>query len=118
MYPKDPVKIGENWSVSNTSVNMNGLKMNVNIKYTLEDVNNNIATVSVDGVINGKGDIVNGSTTIRMEMNGTEKGALSVYLNDGHLKNGAYTMDVNGNMDVGGQKMPLTMQADFTMSDK
>jgi Family of unknown function (DUF6263) len=116
-YPKDPVKIGDSWNAT-TTINMSGVDMLVNIKYTLLSVKDNLAEVAVDGAVDGKGNMTQSGMSFALDINGTEKGTLGISLIDGYMKSGTYTLDVNGDMEAAGQKIPITMTGDCTMSGK
>ena len=118
MYPGKPVKVGESWT-SKTVVNIADIDMKVNVKYTLIGVKNGLADIDVDGVIDGKGEM-NKSSGVPLEiaMSGTQKGTMTIKMTDGYLQNGAYKMDIKADMVVMGQKIPMTMKADYTLNGK
>ncbi len=115
MYPKNKVAIGESWKNTNNA-NFAGLEMKIVIKYTLQSVNNGIATISVDGQINGKGKME--ALPMEIDMKGTQKGAMFVQLSNGYLQKGNYTMDVAATMEMMGQKIPMTMVGDYALKGK
>jgi hypothetical protein len=117
MYPNKPVKVGESWNAK-TKVNMAKIDMVIDIKYTLVGIKNGLADIDVDGVLDGKGEMKQQSMTIGVAMSGTQKGMLTIKMDDGYLQNGSYKMDVKADMEVSGQKIPMTMKADYLLNNK
>lgn len=117
LYPSKPVKVGDTWE-SETSMSLADINMKVKIKYKLASVKNGVADIDVDGVIDGSGTMNKGSNSMNMNMSGTQKGTMSVNLSDGYLINGGYKMDVKADMEMMGQKIPMTLKADYTVSGK
>lgn len=116
MYPVKPVKIGEVWE-STTTMSMANIDMKVIIKYKLIGVKNGVADINVDGVIDGKGKMKQGGMETDLAMSGTQKGVITITMDNGYLKNGAYKMDIKANMETMGQKIPMTMKADYNLSN-
>jgi hypothetical protein len=115
MYPGKPVKVGDTWS-NTASMNIANIDMKVKMNYKLIGVKNGLADIDVDGVIDGKGNMNQSGIKLEMAMSGTQKGTLTIKMDDGYLKNGAYKMDVKADMEMMGQKIPMTMKADYTLS--
>ena len=115
MYPKKPVKAGESWN-GNTKINiMGGINMDVNNKYTLLSVKDGMAEISIDGTIQTNGEIGQQSQGVKMDMSGSEKGTLQIRMDNGYLHSGSYKMDMKADMQIMGQKIPMTMKADYTI---
>ena len=114
MYPKKPVKVGESWN-GDTKINMGGMNMDVKNKYTLLSVKNGMAEISIDGTLGGNGEILQQSTGLKMDMSGSEKGTLQIRMDNGYLHSGSYKMDMKADMQLMGQKIPMTMKADYTI---
>ena len=114
LYPNKPVKEGESWSTVN-NMDISGMNMGVNTKYTLLGVKDNIAEIGVDGTVDSKGTMKQGAVNMDMDMKGTQKGKLNVKLSDGYLQTGTYDMDITADMNVMGQKMPMKMKATYTL---
>jgi hypothetical protein len=117
MYPGKPVKVGETWTAK-TTVNLANMDMQVNMKYKLVGVKNGLAEIDVDGIIDGKGDMKQNGTSIGISMTGTQKGTLTIKMDDGYLQHGSYKMDVKAEMEMAGQKVPMTMKANYSLSNK
>ncbi len=54
-----------------------------------------------------------GGMKIDMDMRGEQKGKINVGLADGYLKDSQITMDLNADMNIMGQKVPMTMKASY-----
>ncbi len=117
MYPGKAVKVGESWTAKN-KLNVNNMDMLVNAKYTLVGVKNGIADIDLDGVIDGTGKMNQGGMALDVSMKGSQKGMLTIKLDDGYLQNGSYKMDIKAEMEMMGQKVPMTIKADYTLSNK
>jgi hypothetical protein len=117
MYPSKPVRVGDTWDAE-TKVNVANIDMKIKIKYKLVAVKNGLADIDVDGVINGKGNMNQKGVSMDMDMKGSQKGTLTVKLEDGYLQSGNYKMDVKADMQVMGQKIPMTIKGDYVLTGK
>jgi hypothetical protein len=117
MYPNKPVKIGETWNAK-TKANIASIDMMINIKYTLVGVKNGLADIDVDGIIDGKGEMKQQGMAISIAMSGSQKGMLTIKMDDGYLQNGSYKMDIKAGMEMMGQKIPMTIKADYFLNNK
>lgn len=117
MYPAKPVHVGESW-VSATTVTVSNIEMKVNITYKLMGVKNGIADIDVDGKIDGKGKMEQGGANIEMTMNGSQKGMITIKLEDGNLESGNYKMTVKTEMEMMGQKVPMNLTAEYFLNGK
>jgi len=68
-YPDSAVAIGDSWNKE--LVIKAGNKMNCSAKYTLKEVKSNIATISMVGILTGKGESFGHDFTIDGEVTGT-----------------------------------------------
>lgn len=115
MYPKKPVRVGDSWK-GETQANMGGFDMTINMKYKLTAVTNGLAEIEVDGIIDGKGKMT--EMPMEMDMKGSQKGTMTIKLSDGYLQKGKYKMDVTANMEMMGQKIPMTLKGDYSITGK
>jgi len=53
---------------------------------------------------------------IQMDMKGGQKGNMVVNMADGYLKTSSYKMDLDADMNMMGQKLSMTMNADYGVS--
>lgn len=117
MYPRKPVKVGEEWTAK-TKANLANIDMVINMKYKLIGVKHGRAEIEVDGIIDGKGDMQQQTTTIGISMSGTQKGSFTINMDDGYMKSGSYVMNVKAEMETAGQKVPMTLKANYYLSNK
>lgn len=117
LYPQKPVKIGESWT-SETKMNVANIDMSVKVKYTLVSVKNGLAEIDVNGEIGGDGNMSKSGMSMSMKMSGSQKGSMTVNLADGYLQKGGYKMDIKADMETMGQKIPMTISADYRVSGK
>lgn len=114
MYPKKPVKVGDTWT-DQTNLNIANMEMKVDNKFTLIAVKNNLAEIGIDGTIKGAGEIMQRSTGMKMDMSGTQKGTITIRMDNGYLHTGSYKIDIKGVMQMMGQKIPMTMKANYDL---
>ena len=114
MYPKKPVKIGDSWN-GNTTTNIAGMDIKIDIKYTLLSVKNGLAEIDVNGSVSGGGEMIKESSGMKMDMSGTQKGTLTIRMDNGYPHSGSYKMDMKAEMQMMGQKIPMTVKLNHTM---
>lgn len=117
MYPEKPVHIGESWTAS-TLVSVSNIEMKVNITYKLIGVKNGLADIDVEGKLDGKGKMAQGGANMELSMTGTQKGMITIKLEDGNLENGSYKMSAKAEMDMMGQKVPMNLTAEYFLNGK
>ncbi|MGC4103219.1 DUF6263 family protein [Ferruginibacter sp.] len=117
MYPNKPVRVGETWTSKN-KVNISNIDMQINITFKLVGVKNGLADIDMDGVIDGKGKMNQGPIALDMTMSGTQKGMMTIKMADGYLQNGSYKTDMKAEMEMMGQKVPMTMKMDYFLNNK
>jgi hypothetical protein len=114
MYPKKPVRIGDNWT-SETSMNMSGFAMKINNRYTLNSVKNGIGEIAIDGTVNSDGSMNKNTEGLKMNMSGGQKGIYTIKMETSYLQTGSYKMNMKIEMEILGKKMPMTMKGDYIM---
>lgn len=114
MYPKKPVKVGESWT-GETKVKMANMDMKVDTKYKLLSVKNNLAEIDINGIISATGVIMKQTPGMKMDMSGSQKGTITIRMDNGYLHTGSYKMDMKAEMEMMGQKIPITINGDYTM---
>ncbi len=105
VYPDKPVKVGESWE-REALTGMAGLKMNMKNRYKLLEVKDNIATIQLRSSYKGKGKIEQTGMELEMDMDGEQKGTITIDLRTGYLKSADQTMDVDARANIMGQKIP------------
>jgi hypothetical protein len=95
---------------------MAGLNVTIDITYTLKSVKNGLAEIELIGKIGGKGKME--QLPVDLEMKGSQNGMISIKMENGYLDKANYKMDIETNMDMGGQKIPMQLKGDFIMEGK
>ncbi len=123
-YPEDPVQVGESWTAQYTLEQM--VPLWVGATYTLESVEDGIATVSVNSNANAVSDaepMRMGQAEVDLDLNGTQTGTLRIDLSTGLPVEMQLTQDFSGDGEVFiGAEMtemrtiPLTLTIDGTMT--
>jgi hypothetical protein len=114
MYPKKPVKVGDSWN-GDSKINMAGMDMIIANKYTLLSVRNGLAEIDINGTIKGGGEMMKETRGMKMDMSGTQKGTITIRMDNGYLHSGSYKTDIKAEMEMMGQKIPMTMLANYKM---
>ena len=52
---------------------------------------------------------------MKMAMSGTQKGTVTIRMDNGYLHAGSYKMEMKAEMQMMGQKIPMTMKTDYTL---
>ena len=110
-YPTKEVSVGESWNVD-SKVNTNGISINANSKITLKSVDADVATLEVDGTISTpEGGITQNmqGMTATVNMTGTQKGTLKINLKNGFPVGSDIEQNLEGETEVMGMKMPMTV---------
>lgn len=117
IFPDKPVKVGDSWK-KEASMTMQMFKLNMSSTYTLTEVKGNTATISMDSDIKMAQDNQAASNGMNMDLKGTQKGKIDVELNTGMTLSGTITQEIKGEMQVQGQKMPMSIKSDIKISGK
>ncbi|MFT3981605.1 MAG: DUF6263 family protein [Ferruginibacter sp.] len=115
IYPEKPVKVGDSWEKEN-EFQASMMKMKVKTTYTLAGVKDGIAELTINGKIDSKGSMNQGNMEMTMDMKGTQKGRMGVKTESGYIDKGNYDMDVDANMEMMGQKVPMKLLAKYSIS--
>lgn len=118
IYPGKVVKVGETWS-KKSQMGFSGIKVNVENTYTLKSVSGNKATIAVTSVMTlPKTNMGAAAGGMEMEMTGKQEGTIDVDISSGQIISGKTAQDIKGTMTGMGQKMPMTIKGDITISSK
>lgn len=117
IFPDKPVKVGDTWK-KEASMTMQMFKLNMSSTYTLTEVKGNTATISMDSEIKMGQDNKAAANGMNMDLKGTQKGKIDVELNTGMSLSGTITQEIKGEMQVQGQKMPMSIKSDIKISGK
>lgn len=117
IFPDKPVKVGDTWK-KEASMTMQMFKLNMSSTYTLTEVKGNTATISMESDIKMGQDNKAAANGMNMDLKGTQKGKIDVELNTGMSLSGTITQEIKGEMQVQGQKMPMSIKSDIKISGK
>jgi hypothetical protein len=117
MYPEKPVRVGESWD-KNISTAIGDIKMTMKGKYKLKSVSNDVATIDIVGDFSGKGNMSQGQMEMDMDLRGSQDGQMSIGLKDGYLKDADYKLDMKGEMNVMGQRVPMVIAGKYQIKGK
>ncbi len=120
-FPQKPVSIGEKWSNEFTQ-KQSGMPMKFSNTYKLVEVlqKENEAIIEVIGNIStgNNGRFSKNGMTMKLDMSGKQNGKMTIDLGTGMVKTGKINQDIKINMEMMGQKVPMTMKGTATMVGK
>lgn len=108
IYPENPVKVGDSWNKT-MSRNVNNMKMDIDVKYTVKDIKADAVILNMEGKIKGNGET--GSSAMKMDISGSQKGTMEIELTSGMPKTGNIDMD----MKIAAGQMPKPMDMKMTI---
>lgn len=118
-FPNKPVAIGEQWK-NEIRLTQNGMPMRFSNTYKIAEIfkKENEAIVDINSIVSM--DINDGKVknNMKMDVSGTQTGKLTIDLATGMIKTGKQIMDIKVNMEVMGQKVPMTMKGTTTLTGK
>jgi len=120
IYPDSPVAVGDQWE-RNITTNVQMMTMSVKARYTLEEVDDGIALLKMEGdiIMDPSADTTKGNDArMKMNMSGTQSGTLHVELKTGRITTAEIKQRIKGNMNMGGQETPMDMSSDIRLSSK
>lgn len=110
----DNLQVGDQWQ--DTSFHSDDLDLKATTIYTLESVDNNIATLKCDGNISGKNSKMNFMTTVVVaNLQGREKGTYKVNIQTGMLLDDAISIRLGGTISVLDRKIPISIEKKITV---
>lgn len=108
IYPAQPVKIGESWTVD-TKMQLN-MPVETITKYTLKEVKDNIAYLNINGTLVSKGSFQSMGNKIDTDLTGTNIGDAELDLKTGLILKSHLRMEFSGKMQTGGQNIDFELQ--------
>ena len=112
IYPGNAVKVGESWTVENTTV-INNMNTGLKTKYTLKSVSKNIATIAVAGEIE-----MNPGAGMEGKLTGTQTGTMTVDTQTGVSVTGDVSQNMKGAFKVQGMDMQMELTSKTKTSIK
>jgi len=118
MYPGHPVKPGDTWT-KNTTLNMSGMSISNESKYTLESVVDDVATIHVASTMSlPKNQMSGQGVAIEMEMDGTQNGMMTVSISTGQVLTAETIQEISGKMKAAGQEMPMKIKGKVSVKSE
>jgi len=108
IYPERAVKIGDKWTVD-TKLQMS-MPIETITEYTLKEVKDGIATLSVKGALVSKGSFEVMGNKMETDLNGTNSGETSIDIKTGIVLNSHLRIELYGKMKSMGQDIDFDMQ--------
>jgi hypothetical protein len=117
-FPDSAIHVGDTWNIS--SRQKGELPMNVNTRYTLESINDNIAIITAQAKLKSDGgasSIVGYSNAVA-ELEGTQEGQLQVDMQSGMLISSETDSEIGGSIQLMGREIPLTVRNSIRLKGK
>jgi hypothetical protein len=108
IYPERAVKNGDKWTVD-TKLQMS-MPIETITEYTLKEVKDGIATLSVKGALVSKGSFEVMGNKMETDLNGTNSGETSIDIKTGIVLNSHLRIELYGKMKSMGQDIDFEMQ--------
>ena len=117
MYPDKPVQVGDSWT-RDLDIAMGGVKMKAKMTYELKSVSDNVAAISINGVIDGEGAMNSVGTDMKMTMKGSQEGETKLDVGSGYMQSASVNGDIKANANAAGVKIPMTIKMKVITSGK
>ncbi|MDR0385313.1 MAG: DUF6263 family protein [Prevotellaceae bacterium] len=114
-----PVGIGDSWNSKSTS-KLSNFMIAIDVKNTIKSVEDNIVNVNIEGTVATPDNIeqdVNGMKA-KVSLKGSQKGVVKIDKNTGWIVSSNLSMNFNGEIEVGGMKVPVFAASTITVTDK
>lgn len=108
IYPDKAVKIGDSWTVD-TKMQMS-IPIETITQYTLKEVKDGIAILSVKGTLVSKGNFEAMGNKMETDLQGTNSGETSIEIKTGIVQNSHLRVELYGKMKSMGQDIDFEMQ--------
>jgi hypothetical protein len=103
-----PVAVGETWT-KKIAMQIGDIDVTADNEFTLESVENGIATINMVTKMDTKATINNQGVSVDMDMKGKQNGPVKVDLSTGTVISSDLQMNAKADMETMGMKMPLKM---------
>ena len=108
VYPDQPIKVGESWTV--VTENKMAMPMQMTSHYTLKEVKNNIAYLNISGTLISKGNFEAMSNAMETDLTGTNSGDAELDLKTGLIMNSHFRIEMEGTIKSMGQSIGFKLQ--------
>lgn len=102
IYPDNPVKTGNNWDMESSVVAANNMNSKVKTKYTLKNINRNMATVAVESDI----EMIPAAGT-EGNLAGTQTGTIIIDTKTGLPVKGDFSQNIKGTVSMQGMDVQM-----------
>lgn len=118
IFPDSAIHIRDSWKLNST--HGGELSMLVKSTYTLKAINNDIAIISSEGIMtsNRASNSVMGYTGVAANLSGEQKGEFEIETKTGMLINSSMTASIEGNLQVMGKEIPITIKTSVKMKGR
>lgn len=113
-FPGKPVAVGDSWEKT-ASMNMNGISLEVKSTYTLTAVKEGVGTVKMNAAISVP-EIQGADQDMQINLTGSQDGEILLDIDKGLVVSGAVRQTIQGELQAGGQKMPMEITGDIRFS--
>jgi hypothetical protein len=117
--PDKPVGVGDSWNNQITTM-VSNFKLNTNTTLTLKNIEGDVVNLNIEGTLSVPEEYeqeVNGIKT-KTSLKGTQKGTLKVNKDTGWIISSDIMLNFNGEIEVGGVKVPVYVASKVTVTDK
>ncbi|MDR1865621.1 MAG: DUF6263 family protein [Bacteroidales bacterium] len=111
-FPSRPVKKNDSWDAA-TQLNISGVVINSNNKYTLKDVKGKTGYIDVVSVIE-----MSPTSETKGKMSGSMSGSIIMDTATGISETSEMTQDISGTMSVNNMEIPMTIKSKIKTSTK
>jgi len=118
IFPDSAIHIGDTWKLNST--HGGELPMLVKSNYTLKAINNEIAIISSEGIMtsNRASNSIMGYAGVTANLKGEQKGEFEIETKTGMLINSSITASIEGNLQVMGKEIPITIKTSVKMKGR
>jgi hypothetical protein len=118
IFPDTAVYEGDSWEKKTTQSSL--LKVDINTRYTLDEVENDIGTVNsvaqISGSSNNTADALNNQPTGNLQ--GKGKGSYTINMQTGMLMRERSSLSIEGTIQVNGTEVPVTIESKKEISSR
>ncbi|MCO4293270.1 DUF6263 family protein [Solitalea sp. MAHUQ-68] len=116
IYPDKPVKVGESWLIESAVKSI--LPMSIKSTYTLNEVKDNKAYVSITSAITAKGPAEIMGLTLQTNLAGQNNGNMVIDIKTGVALDYTVKTDIGGTMSAMGQTIKMKINGDNKVNGK
>lgn len=115
IFPDSAVHIGNKWKIY--SHQPGEIPMNVTSYYTLEDIDDNLASINLHGKIDTDSSI-NSLNQSSATLSGTQEGDYKIDISSGMMMNGTVSAHLEGSVQTTGKEIPVSISIKVKIEGK